>query len=133
MVPCYAQELGQVFLNLLIYATHAIGSVATANENETHKGTIVVTTRKSGHNVEISVVDTGGGIPEAIQDRIFEPFFTTKEVGKGTGQSLAIAYSKVIDKHDGELSFSSIPGKGTTFVVRLPVTGCEAEDSRVVA
>jgi PAS domain S-box-containing protein len=133
MVPCYAQELGQVFLNLLINATHAIGSVATANENETHKGTIVVTTRKSGHNVEISVVDTGGGIPEAIQDRIFEPFFTTKEVGKGTGQSLAIAYSTVIDKHDGELSFSSIPGKGTTFVVRLPVTGCEAEDSRVVA
>ena len=62
-----------------------------------------------------------GGIPNEIKDRIFDPFFTTKEVGRGTGQGLAIARSIVATKHQGSLTFESEVGKGTTFTVRLPV------------
>ncbi|MEP6836017.1 MAG: ATP-binding protein, partial [Gemmatimonas sp.] len=62
------------------------------------------------------------GIPAAIRDRIFEPFFTTKEVGRGTGQGLAIARTIVRDKHDGTLHFETVDGAGTTFIIRLPRT-----------
>jgi signal transduction histidine kinase len=70
----------------------------------------------------ISIADTGCGIPEHIRDKIFDPFFTTKEVGRGSGQGLAIARSIVVDKHGGTLTFESEVGKGTTFFVRLPLT-----------
>ena len=69
----------------------------------------------------ISISDTGCGIPENIQDKIFEPFFTTKEVGRGTGQGLAIARSIVVDNHGGSLTFESVVGKGSTFYIRLPI------------
>jgi len=72
---------------------------------------------------EIAVSDTGPGIPEAIRDKVFNMFFTTKEVGKGTGQGLAIAYDIVVAKHGGSLTFTSEPGRGTTFFVRLPIDG----------
>jgi signal transduction histidine kinase len=68
----------------------------------------------------VSISDNGGGIPEAIRDKIFEPFFTTKEVGRGTGQGLAIA-RRVVEKHGGSLSFETALGVGTTFHVRLPI------------
>jgi signal transduction histidine kinase len=71
--------------------------------------------------VEIRLSDTGTGIPEQIRDRIFDPFFTTKEVGKGTGQGLAIARSTIVKKHGGQLVFESVVGKGTTFIIRLPI------------
>jgi signal transduction histidine kinase len=67
------------------------------------------------------VSDTGCGIPEAARARVFEPFFTTKEVGKGTGQGLAIAYSVIVDKHGGSISFETEEGRGTSFVVSLPL------------
>ena len=70
----------------------------------------------------VAISDTGGGIPESVQDRIFDPFFTTKEVGRGTGQGLAIART-VIDKHGGELTFVTEAGRGTTFLIRLPIEG----------
>ena len=69
----------------------------------------------------IAISDTGGGIPEAIRTRIYDPFFTTKEVGRGTGQGLAIARSVVVDRHKGSLTFESEVGKGTTFFIRLPL------------
>ena len=78
-------------------------------------------TRRDGDWVEIRVADTGTGIPEAIRARIFDPFFTTKEVGRGTGQGLAIAHSVVTEKHGGTIRFDTRPGEGTTFVVRLPI------------
>ena|SRR5258707_12145833 len=77
------------------------------------KGTIKISTRQDDPWVEIRISDTGTGIPETIRDRIFDPFFTTKGVGKGTGQSLAIARSTVVDKHGGQLSFESKIGQGT--------------------
>lgn len=73
-----------------------------------------------GH-VEIRIADTGTGIPEALRDRVFDPFFTTKEVGKGTGQGLAIAHDIVVKRHGGTIDFTSITGRGTTFTITLPV------------
>jgi signal transduction histidine kinase len=71
--------------------------------------------------VEIRVEDTGTGIPEAIRHRVFDPFFTTKPVGKGTGQGLAIARSVIVDKHGGTLDFESEVGRGTAFIIHLPL------------
>lgn len=117
-VSCYPSDLNQVFLNLVVNAAHAI---AEAVGGGPQRGRITVSTRLDGDWVEIAVADTGGGIPEAIRDRVYDPFFTTKEVGRGTGQGLAIARSIVVDKHRGTLHFDSLPGQGTTFYVRLPV------------
>jgi signal transduction histidine kinase len=112
-------EFSQVILNLVVNAAHAIERVRPPLANE--KGQIVISTRAVGPNVEIRVKDDGCGIPEAIRGRVFEPFFTTKEVGKGTGQGLAIAYSVVVDKHRGSITFESEEGRGTTFVITLPL------------
>jgi signal transduction histidine kinase len=71
--------------------------------------------------VEISIQDTGTGIPESIKSRIFEPFFTTKDVGRGTGQGLTLAHSAIVKKHGGKIWFTSEEGKGTTFFIRLPL------------
>jgi signal transduction histidine kinase len=71
----------------------------------------------------IAISDTGAGIPEANRDRIFDAFFTTKEVGRGTGQGLAISRSIVVDRHGGTLTFDSTVGVGTTFYVRIPLAG----------
>jgi signal transduction histidine kinase len=73
--------------------------------------------------VEISITDSGTGIPDKVRDKIFDPFFTTKAVGKGTGQGLAIARSIIVDKHGGTLNFLTEMGQGTTFFIRLPLQG----------
>jgi two-component system NtrC family sensor kinase len=117
-VFCLANEIGQVILNILINATHAI---AGKNINTGEKGTITISTRHTPDHVELCIEDTGTGIPENIRDRIFEPFFTTKGVGKGTGQGLAISHDVVEKKHDGTLAFTSEVGKGTIFTIQLPV------------
>lgn len=117
-VLCYPSDLNQVFLNLVVNAAHAI---AEAAGDGARRGKITIATRRDGDWVEIAIADTGGGIPDAIRDRVYDPFFTTKPVGKGTGQGLAIARSIVVDKHQGTLHFTSAPGQGTTFYIRLPV------------
>jgi PAS domain S-box-containing protein len=116
-VKCLPGEVKQVVLNLLVNAAHAIGEAARG------KGTITVSTRLDGAWAEIRIQDTGAGIPKEVRDRVFEPFFTTKQVGKGTGQGLAIARSIVVEKHGGTITFESEIGRGTTFLVRLPVDG----------
>jgi PAS domain S-box-containing protein len=120
-VSCLPSELNQVFLNLIVNAAQAIGDAL--GEEATEKGMITVGTRRDGDGAEIFVQDTGPGIPEDVRARIFDPFFTTKEVGKGTGQGLAIARSVVVDKHGGTLDCETEQGKGTTFIVRLPIDG----------
>jgi PAS domain S-box-containing protein len=117
-VICHLGDLNQVFLNLLINAAHAIGDVVRGTGT---KGRIGVRTSQVGDWVEIAISDTGTGIPEVIQDKIFDPFFTTKEIGKGTGQGLALARAVVVEKHGGTLTFETESGKGTTFYVRLPM------------
>ena len=121
LIPCLPSEINQVFLNLIVNAAHAIGEKITAGDLK-GKGVIEISTNKTDENeVEVRIRDNGSGIPESIRDRIMEPFFTTKEVGKGTGQGLALAYSIVVDKHGGRLAFESQVGEGTAFIVTLPV------------
>jgi signal transduction histidine kinase len=118
MVVCNIGDLNQVFLNLLVNAAHAIGEVVEGTAN---KGKICVRTAAEGDTVLVTISDSGCGIPEANRARVFDPFFTTKEVGRGTGQGLAIARSVVVDRHKGSLTFESELGKGTVFHVRLPI------------
>jgi PAS domain S-box-containing protein len=118
LVMCHVGSLSQVFLNLLVNAAHAIGDVTTA---ESEKGRIRISTVQEGNMVHIAVQDTGSGIPEAVRGRIFDPFFTTKDVGKGTGQGLAISRSIVVDKHGGSIHFDTASGVGTTFHIVVPV------------
>ena len=118
MVNCYAGEINQVVLNLIVNAAHAIGDVVKGTQD---KGRIRVSTRVLDNEVEIAIADSGKGIPPEVRSRIFDPFFTTKEVGKGTGQGLAIARSVVVDKHGGTLHFETEMGQGTTFFIRLPI------------
>jgi signal transduction histidine kinase len=120
LVHCFVGEFNQAVLNIVINAGHAIADVI---EEPAGKGRIRVGTLRSGDDVIISIGDTGGGIPEPARARIFDPFFTTKEVGRGTGQGLAIAHSVIVDKHHGQLTFETEVGKGTTFFIRLPIHG----------
>jgi PAS domain S-box-containing protein len=120
-VTCHLDELNQVVLNLIVNAAHAIGDVA-AKRPDAAPGVIGIRTLVKDGFAEIRVTDTGGGIPEHVRHRIFEPFFTTKEVGRGTGQGLTLARSVVVEKHGGYLNFTTELGKGTTFVVGLPLS-----------
>jgi PAS domain S-box-containing protein len=120
-ISCQPGEFNQVILNLIVNAAHAIADVVGKGDPE--KGKITVQTRDTPEWVEIRIQDTGSGIPEKVRARVFDPFFTTKEIGKGTGQGLAIARSVVVDKHGGTIHFETGEGTGTTFIVRLPHDG----------
>jgi signal transduction histidine kinase len=126
-VTCHAGEIGQVFLVLIVNASHAIADTVAVSDGG--KGVITVTTEQDGdHHILVTIADTGGGIPAEIRERIFEPFFTTKEVGKGTGLGLPIARAIVTEKHGGSLTFSTEMGRGTTFSIRLPVEATEVSE-----
>lgn len=118
-VPGYPGDLNQVILNIIVNAAHAIKEVI--GENSREKGTITISTRHDDQWAEIRIQDTGTGIKEDYRARIFDPFFTTKEVGKGTGQGLAIAHSIINEKHGGEITFETEVGKGTCFIIKLPL------------
>jgi PAS domain S-box-containing protein len=111
-----AGGLNQVMLNLIVNASHAIADVV--GDSGKH-GTIHIRTSAEPNEIAITIADSGGGIAAQIAQRVFDPFFTTKEVGRGSGQGLAISRT-IIDGHRGELTFESDPGNGTTFTIRLP-------------
>jgi two-component system NtrC family sensor kinase len=119
-VVCFAGDLYQVFLNLIVNAAHAMEDRRVPNGP---RGKLRVTTRVVEPHVVISISDTGAGIPDSVRDRVFDAFFTTKEVGRGTGQGLAIAKTIVVDRHGGTLTFDSAPGLGTTFHIAIPLAG----------
>ena len=120
-VPCFSDEMGQVFLNIIVNAAHAIAEKFGDNpDNE--KGIIEITSKQDGDVVEVRIKDDGFGMPDIVKDRIFDPFFTTKEVGKGTGQGLTIVHDVVTDKHGGSIAVDSDVGIGTTFIIRLPMS-----------
>lgn len=123
-IQCYPNEINQVFLNLLVNAAHA---VADAKEQGRVRGTIRIRTRHSDGMVEVAVADNGMGIPAEIREQVFDPFFTTKPIGRGTGQGLAIARNTIVQKHGGSIHFETDEGRGTTFIVRLPVAPAEKE------
>ncbi|HIJ57149.1 MAG TPA: GAF domain-containing protein, partial [Deltaproteobacteria bacterium] len=121
LVPCLLGDFNQVILNMIINAAHAIRDAV--GDNTGKKGTITLTTRGDDGWAEIRISDTGTGIPEEIRAKIFDPFFTTKEVGKGTGQGLAIAHTVMVKKHGGRIDVESEVDRGTTLIIRLPLSG----------
>jgi two-component system NtrC family sensor kinase len=124
LVPCKIGELNQVFLNLLVNAAHAIERAA----KDCSSGCIRITTEHCGADVAVAIEDNGCGIPQEHMDKIFDPFFTTKDVGKGTGQGLAIARSIVVDRHGGTIDVHSEVGVGTRITIRLPIAGRNSDD-----
>jgi len=125
---CLPNEMGQVILNILVNAVHAIEEKAGTRQGEA-KGRITIGTRLVDQQIELTIADTGGGVPEAVAGKIFDPFFTTKEVGRGTGQGLAICHDIIVNKHGGTIEFVSAEGEGTTFIIRLPLgEGPDAEN-----
>jgi len=124
-VPCLLGEFNQVILNLIVNAADAIAEKVVGSPET--KGMIFISTKFVDDMVVITVADDGPGIPDRIRDRIFDPFFTTKEVGKGTGQGLAISHDAIVNKHGGKICFSSNPEGGTTFTIQLPIHDVEAK------
>ena len=118
LVTCHGDEINQVVLNILVNAAHAIEDVVRGTDR---RGTITIRTSHEDDSVLIAIGDTGGGIPPQILSRIFDPFFTTKEVGKGTGQGLAIARTIVRENHHGDITVDTTLGEGTVFCIRLPI------------
>lgn len=117
LVLAHGNELNQVLLNLVVNAAHAIGE--SRNVESEGKGVITISTAREGEYSVIRVADTGCGMPPNVVRRIFEPFFTTKEVGRGTGQGLAISH-QIVSQHGGTVSVDTAPGTGTCFEIRLP-------------
>jgi signal transduction histidine kinase len=127
-VTCYANQLNQAFMNILVNAIDAI-------ERNLSPGVITISTEVVGANqpplpkngsqqtdvVSIRLTDNGIGITEEVQPQIFDPFFTTKQVGSGTGLGLSISYQIIVEKHQGQLSCVSTPGEGTTFLIEIPI------------
>ncbi|HEY8399919.1 MAG TPA: ATP-binding protein, partial [Cytophagaceae bacterium] len=114
-LECYPGKLNQVFMNILSNAIQAIQKNNLANER-----VITIKTSECDGNILISVKDTGVGISPNIKNKIFDPFFTTKEVGEGTGLGLSIVYS-IIQTHHGKIEVESEEGKGTEFILTLPL------------
>lgn len=119
MIQCFSGEFNQVILNMLLNAAQAI--TENADDSQEENGLITVSTKHNGDWAEIRISDNGTGIPENARSKIFDPFFTTKAVGKGTGQGLAISYDIIVNKHGGMITFESEAGRGTTFIIRLPL------------
>ncbi|MFZ3045591.1 MAG: ATP-binding protein [Desulfatirhabdiaceae bacterium] len=119
-VKCWPQQLNQVFMNILVNAGQSIEK----------QGEIYISTCLVDQYAEITVRDTGCGIPEKNLSRIFDPFFTTKEVGKGTGLGLNVVYN-IIQKHQGTIRVDSAPGIGSTFIIRVPVNGPESDPEMI--
>ena len=118
-ISCLPGEFNQVILNIVVNAAHAIETAKVGDSSR--KGLISITTRMLNDSAEIRIKDNGCGMPESVCSRIFDPFFTTKEIGRGTGQGLAISRSVIVDKHDGSLDVETVEGVGTMFIIRLPL------------
>jgi signal transduction histidine kinase len=127
LIPCFPGAFNQVLLNIIVNAAHAIEDALPLQGRK--RGTITIDTRQVGDSVEVRIADTGVGIPEHVRSRVYDPFFTTKEVGRGTGQGLALSYSIVVEQHGGSISFESVPGEGTTFILRLPASVAPTQGS----
>ncbi|NET15716.1 MAG: HAMP domain-containing histidine kinase [Okeania sp. SIO1H6] len=123
-VECYPGELNQVFINIISNAIDAIeekDAKRTTEQIKLEPSLIEISTKVVGKFVQICIRDNGPGIPPEVKERLFDPFFTTKEVGKGTGLGLSISYEIVVEKHSGSLKCNSNPGKGTEFVMKIPM------------
>lgn len=113
-VNCYAGQLNQVWMNLLVNAAQAVGD----------QGEVTISSKLEGNSVAVAISDTGCGIPEDKLSRIFDPFFTTKPVGEGTGLGLSTSYG-IVERHGGTIAVATQVGKGTTFTVTIPIRATE--------
>jgi signal transduction histidine kinase len=129
-VICSPGEINQVILNLITNAAHAIKD--QIEKGIYTKGLIEIFTFAREKSVEIHVKDNGGGIPAEYREKVFNPFFTTKPVGRGTGQGLSIAHKVIVNKHNGSLVFDTEIGKGTTFMITLPLVVADKSDSVLI-
>ncbi|MEO1590637.1 MAG: ATP-binding protein [Cyanobacteria bacterium J06632_22] len=136
-VECYAGQMNQVFMNIL---SNAIDAFETINENrsyeeiEAHPNQISIFTELTAdEHIKIYIRDNGSGIPDHIMDKLFNPFFTTKAVGKGTGLGLSISYKIVTEKHGGSLRCNSQMGKGTEFIIQIPIHRQHTQAARAIA
>lgn len=120
--PVIADAISQVFVNIIMNATQAIKEKKQQPNASPAKGRLTISSDATADCIEIRVADTGVGIAPELIPRIFDPFFTTREVGQGSGQGLAISYQIIVDQHQGRISFSSEPGKGTTCTLCLPLS-----------
>jgi len=125
LIECCPGQLNQVFMNILANAIDALDEahvIQADRDGQEHPGRITIRTSVLDRQwVEIAIEDNGFGIPESIQSRIFDPFFTTKPIGKGTGMGMSISYQIITKKHSGKLNCFSTPGKGTEFVIQIPI------------
>ncbi|MBW4514652.1 MAG: response regulator [Timaviella obliquedivisa GSE-PSE-MK23-08B] len=124
-VSCFPGQLNQVFMNIIGNAIDALQEQDTTRSPEELKddpSKIWIETQSiDSERVAIQISDNGAGIPEAVRHKLFNPFFTTKPVGKGTGLGLSISYQIVVKKHNGKIECDSTPGKGTRFIIEIPV------------
>ena len=111
-MECYARQLNQVFMNIIINAIDALEKSLNPQ--------IKISTETQESFALIRITDNGMGITPEVQQKIFNPFFTTKPVGKGTGLGLSTSYQIIVDKHKGKLECHSTPGVGTEFLIALP-------------
>jgi signal transduction histidine kinase len=113
------QDIGRVLLNLYNNAFYAV-SEKKKEHAENYVPTVTVTTKRIGDEIEICIADNGNGIPQKVVDKIFQPFFTTKPTGQGTGLGLSLSYD-IIKAHGGEIKVETKEGKGSEFIIKLPV------------
>ncbi|MEG4075185.1 PAS domain S-box protein [Microcoleus sp. Pol14C2] len=122
LVECYPGQLNQVFMNLLSNALDALEmEMKTSNRTAKNLAITIRTQLTDNNSVAIWIADSGSGMSEDVQKRLFDPFFTTKPIGKGTGLGLAISHSIIVEKHGGKLSYHSVLGEGSEFVIEIPL------------
>ncbi|MEG4075826.1 PAS domain S-box protein [Microcoleus sp. Pol14C2] len=118
-VECYAGLLNQVFMNIIANAIDVL------QEKLENPGIIRIRTEVEGTLAVIRIADNGAGISDRVKQRIFDPFYTTKRIGSGTGMGLAISHSIIVEKHKGEIKCLSVVGKGTEFIIEIPIKRAE--------
>jgi signal transduction histidine kinase len=124
LIECYAGGLNQVFMNILVNAIDALREqeINADKDIKQQSSLIIIHTQiKNEDNVIISIKDNGIGIEEKFKNKLFEPFFTTKPIGKGSGLGLSISYQIIVDKHKGKIEYVSEHGKGTEFLIEIPI------------
>lgn len=121
LIECFASQLNQVFMNLLI---NAIDELKLCNNNN-NKQIMIITSILNKKSIQISIEDNGRGIQEDIQNKLFDPFFTTKPVGKGIGLGLSVSY-QIIEQHGGKLYYISQPNQGSKFIIDIPIQLCKS-------
>lgn len=120
LIECYAGQVNQVFMNILVNSIDALEN-CSKHQDKQWQPVITIHTQCQDKRVIIKIKDNAGGIPETIKNRIFDPFFTTKNVGQGTGLGLSISYKIIVEKHRGTLDCVSQPNQGTEFIITLPI------------